>query len=274
MSRSGVYGLTDRVLTVSHAALSTDVHVEQRPDESATAAADADGTYRRLWPTAVILARHLCAHPELVRGKRVVELGAGSGAVGLVCAALGAAHVWITDVPGALPLVCDNLRRNESLHSSGAVSVAPCTWGERPHVDALLADGGAFDVVLSCEVVYKQEAATLEALLQTQQALLADVSDACVLLAYEFRSNLLDDFAYFGPAADAFEVEQISLRPYEGAPARPCRCHHARARARSRPPTTRPAARRTVRTPRALAAPRADTSFPRACCRRAGRARR
>ena len=54
----------------------------------------------RLWPLSLTLCRWLCAHPEIVRGKRVVELGAGFGALGLVCAALGAAHVGV-DAPRA-----------------------------------------------------------------------------------------------------------------------------------------------------------------------------
>lgn len=32
-----------------------------------------------------------------VAGKTVIELGSGTGLVGLVAAHLGAAHVWITD---------------------------------------------------------------------------------------------------------------------------------------------------------------------------------
>lgn len=213
-ARAGVYGITDRVLTIANAAQLCDVHVEQRPDESATD--ESDGTYRRLWPAAIVFCRYLCANPDLVRGKRVVELGAGGGLVGLVCAALGASHVCITDVPGALPQLEANLQRNPSLHSSGLVSVAPCTWGESAHTDALLAGGGRFDVVLSCEVIYKQDEEVLLALLETQDVLLATGPHALNLLIYEFRNNMVDDFAYFGPAGDRFDPEVIPLTEYEG----------------------------------------------------------
>ena len=37
-----------------------------------------------LWESAVGLARHLAAHPELVAGKTVLELGAGVGLPGTV----------------------------------------------------------------------------------------------------------------------------------------------------------------------------------------------
>ena len=216
MSRTGVFAISDRVLTITHAELSCDVHVEQRPDSPAKAlSSNSDGTYARLWPTAVVLSRYLCAHPELVRGKRVVELGAGGGAVGLVCAALGAQRVVITDVPAALQLLSDNLARNPELAASGRVSVAPCTWGDACHIGELLA-AGRFDVCVCCEVVYKQEEEVLLALAETQDRLLAEEAGAEVLLAYEFRSNLLEDYAYFGAANELFELDQIRLREYEG----------------------------------------------------------
>ena len=139
---------------LSHAAQSADVFVEQRLSDSAQSASDADGTYRRLWATSVTFARYLWMHPELVRGKRVVELGAGSGAIGLVCAALGASHVCITDVPGALPLIDSNVQRNPRL-ASGSISIAPCVWGHRSQIHEIVAKSGAFDVVVACEVIYK-----------------------------------------------------------------------------------------------------------------------
>jgi predicted nicotinamide N-methyase len=50
------------------------------------------------WPSAIVLARVLARHPALVRGKDVLELGAGLGAVGMAAAALGADAATLTDV--------------------------------------------------------------------------------------------------------------------------------------------------------------------------------
>lgn len=55
----------------------------------------------RLWNGGVALARHFERHADLVRGKRVLELGCGAAAPGLVAALLGARDVVVTDFPDA-----------------------------------------------------------------------------------------------------------------------------------------------------------------------------
>ena len=60
------------------------------------------GTSSVIWPIAMVLGRHLCRNPALMRGKRCVELGSGTGMCGLVAAAVGAARVLLTDTAEAL----------------------------------------------------------------------------------------------------------------------------------------------------------------------------
>lgn len=204
--------LKDRLIELDHPALDGVVCVEQRPD--APFLDEADGTCRRIWPTAVVLGRFLCANSGLLKGKRVLEIGAGSGFVGIVCAALGAELVVITDMPEAMPLIETNVQRNISL-VKGQVEVMPCTWGVTKHENALLERaGGKFDVVLACEVVYKQEAPVLHALARTQRSLVID--NGLAMTAYEFRGELFDDMAYFDAVNALFECEVISLRTFEG----------------------------------------------------------
>ena len=221
------------------------IHVEQNID--GTLEEVADGTNRRMWPTAPVLARFLAQHPESIRGKRVCEvpcacgtraplavwsrsahrkvrvyrtlicaqLGSGSGAVGMACAALGAQHVVITDVEEALPLCRDNVQRNAEL-LAGRCDVLPCRWGDVGQIEALLAanDGRAFDVVIACEVVYKQCEEVLLALASTQEQLTKP--GGVTLLAYEYRGEFFDDMVYFDAANERFECTPLSLRPYEG----------------------------------------------------------
>ena len=50
-----------------------------------------------VWKGGELLARELLAHPDIVRGMRVVEVGTGTGIVGLAAAAAGARAVTLTD---------------------------------------------------------------------------------------------------------------------------------------------------------------------------------
>lgn len=60
------------------------------------------------WPGGLALAQHLQAHPEAVAGRRVLDLGTGSGLVALAALRAGAAHVVATD-PDPLAAVAARL---------------------------------------------------------------------------------------------------------------------------------------------------------------------
>jgi predicted nicotinamide N-methyase len=49
------------------------------------------------WGAGQALARHVLDHPELVRGKTVVDFGAGSGVLAIAAARAGAAHAVAVD---------------------------------------------------------------------------------------------------------------------------------------------------------------------------------
>lgn len=50
------------------------------------------------WSGGLALAQHLCAHPDKVRGKRVLDLGAGGGVVAITAAQAGAAQVTAAEI--------------------------------------------------------------------------------------------------------------------------------------------------------------------------------
>lgn len=65
------------------------------------------------WPGGQALARHLLDHPELVRAKRVVDLGAGGAVEGIAAMRAGAAWVRAVDVdPVAAAAAAINAERN------------------------------------------------------------------------------------------------------------------------------------------------------------------
>jgi len=65
------------------------------------------------WPGGLALARHLLAHPELVAGKQVVDVGTGSGVCGIVALRQGAASCTGVDLdPFARAAAAVNARAN------------------------------------------------------------------------------------------------------------------------------------------------------------------
>lgn len=198
----------DACISFADAASGVELELEQRPQAGAATRRTADGTNLKVWPATLTFGRWLCARPAEVRGRTVVELGAGSGAAGMICAALGATQVWITDVPDALPLVEDNISRNQL---QTVCRAHQCTWGSAQDVRALRHAAGtrAFDVIIASELLYKQAPETFDALLWTMRQL--SHARTKVYVCYEFRGELFDDMHFFTSALESFDVDTISL---------------------------------------------------------------
>jgi predicted nicotinamide N-methyase len=72
------------------------------------------GTGLVTWDGAVVLAKYLDKHRDLVHDRSVLELGAGTGLSGIATAVLGASRVLLTD----LEYTVENLRRNIDLNAA------------------------------------------------------------------------------------------------------------------------------------------------------------
>lgn len=72
----------------------------------------------QMWPAAVILSRYLCRSPGVVRGRRVLEVGAGLGLCGLVAAHFATA-VTLSDFN---PVVLRALEGNLALNSRCSIN--------------------------------------------------------------------------------------------------------------------------------------------------------
>ncbi len=92
------------------------------------------------WGGGQVLARLVLDRPELVRGKRVLDFGAGSGIAGLAAARAGAARVTACDTdPAARAAIGHNAAQN-------GLSVDVCAQAPA-HADA-------WDVLLAGDVFY------------------------------------------------------------------------------------------------------------------------
>ncbi len=100
------------------------------------------------WAGGQALARYILDHPQVVAGRRVLDVASGSGLVAIAAAKAGAAEVTANDIdPYALAAVAMNATTN-------AVTVAVNAG------DLLDGDGGDADVILAGDAFYTVELAT------------------------------------------------------------------------------------------------------------------
>lgn len=92
------------------------------------------------WASGQVLAQWLLDHPEWVKGRRVLDFGAGSGVVAIAAALAGARSVIACDL--------DPAARSAALANAGlnGVSLEVCDdWREGGEVDLLLAADVLYD---------------------------------------------------------------------------------------------------------------------------------
>lgn len=98
------------------------------------------------WAGGAALARHVLDHPAAIAGRRVLDLGAGSGIVGIAAALAGARAVQAADIDPAARIAADlNARANHV-----DLTVLAC----EPTGDPLLSPPTDIELVLAGDVFY------------------------------------------------------------------------------------------------------------------------
>ncbi|MBA0786704.1 hypothetical protein Gotri_025985 [Gossypium trilobum] len=183
-----------------------------------------------VWDTSMVFAKFLeknCRKgrfcPSKLKGKRVIELGAGCGVAGFGMALLGC-DVVSTDQIEVVPLLRRNVERNTSrilqmnscsgalfsalliymiiLDSFGSIKVAELDWGNEDHIKAV---GPPFDYVIGTDVVYAEH--LVGPLLQTIIALSGPKTT--IMLGHEIRSTSVHE-QMFLTWKNFFEVKIVS----------------------------------------------------------------
>lgn len=113
-----------------------------------------DGTGLRVCCATLSLIRLLSRCRSLLTDKRVLELGCGTGVVGLSLLRLAAPSVLVlTDGnPSAVDLTRANVERNAS--ECSAVTCRRLLWSSRDDVELVREQYGAFDVIIGAELLY------------------------------------------------------------------------------------------------------------------------
>lgn len=114
----------------------------------------ADNLGLKTWASSYLLSKRLpqLPLPRLGPGARVLELGAGTGLVGLAVAGTWDVAVVLTDLPDIVPNLRRNVEANEGV-VGGRVEVAVLDWreGEGGGVE------GKFGLVVAADPIYEPE---------------------------------------------------------------------------------------------------------------------
>lgn len=151
-----------------------------------------------VWDAAVILCTFLELGAVQLQDRTVIELGAGTGLVGIVAAHLGA-DVTVTDREVALQFLESNVQDNISDDLRGRVRVKELTWG----VNLSKFEPASYDVILGADVVYLEE--TFPALLETLEYLSSE--QTTILLSCRIRYARDHDFLMM--LGSHFAVERV-----------------------------------------------------------------
>jgi predicted nicotinamide N-methyase len=101
----------------------------------------ADNLGLKTWASSYLLAKQLCSlqqHiPDLKPGAAILELGAGTGLVGMAAALVFKRHVILTDLPEIVPNLEQNARSNSEVMSSqgGSATAAVLDWTKPEEFD-------------------------------------------------------------------------------------------------------------------------------------------
>ena len=128
-----------------------------------------DNLGHKTWAASYMLAKRLpCVRKSLpissdaerTQGPslRVLELGAGTGLVGIAAAAIFGTHVDLTDLPEICENLAFNCQKNESVihEHGGSSSVFPLDWSYLPPEEDL-SIGDKYDVILAADSLYSPQ---------------------------------------------------------------------------------------------------------------------
>jgi len=175
----------------------------------------AGTTGLRTWEAALHLASYLCsdqiAATSYIEGKHVVELGAGTGFLSILCAKhLQAKYVTSTDGDeGVIDALKENLFYNDA---ETEVSTGVVRWGwalKDTLIDYETENHGTVDTVIGADVTYDK--AVIPALVATIRNIFEKWPEANVLISATIRNE--QTFAAFERACgkSAFQVQDVDF---------------------------------------------------------------
>eukprot|EP00316_Scyphosphaera_apsteinii_P008991 CAMPEP_0119322392 /NCGR_PEP_ID=MMETSP1333-20130426/58069_1 /TAXON_ID=418940 /ORGANISM="Scyphosphaera apsteinii, Strain RCC1455" /LENGTH=244 /DNA_ID=CAMNT_0007329617 /DNA_START=185 /DNA_END=920 /DNA_ORIENTATION=- len=164
---------------------------------------EADWTRGKIWSGGDLLARLLLETPQLVTGRRVLELGSGTGVAGLAAAVAGAKKVLLTDQ--TISQARDNVLLNPSI--APLIELRELSWGSAQVEEIALL---SWHVVLAADCVYPTSTTALPALLDTVHNTIG--VNGMALLTYIERSVRVTRTLQVAMREFGFACERRALR--------------------------------------------------------------
>ncbi|XP_062975758.1 EEF1A lysine methyltransferase 3 [Elgaria multicarinata webbii] len=144
------------------------------------------GVAAPVWEAALTLCEYFEAQKLNFWGKKVIELGAGTGIVGILASLLGG-DVTITDLPVALKQIEENVHRNLPMKCMARARVCALSWGldhkEFPK---------NYDFILGADIVYLKD--TYPLLIRTLQHLCG--AQSTIYLSSKMRQEHSTEFFF------------------------------------------------------------------------------
>nr|DBA32824.1 TPA: hypothetical protein GDO54_000585 [Pyxicephalus adspersus] len=135
------------------------------------------GVAAPVWEAALNLCSYFEEQKLNFKGKKIIELGAGTGVVGILLSLLGG-DVTLTDLPHTLPQIQKNVAAN--VPDGHSLNVCALSWG----LDQTKFPQD-YDFVIGADIVYLKE--TYDYLLQTLQHL--SCSSTTIFLSSKMRAE-------------------------------------------------------------------------------------
>ncbi|XP_042495998.1 EEF1A lysine methyltransferase 3 [Macadamia integrifolia] len=185
----------------------------------------SEGIPFKLWPAAKSLVNHLdkyrldpssspltlifSAFSNVSQNSplRILELGSGTGLVGITAAATLGASVTLTDLPYVVPNLQFNVDANCNTLTlnGGTINVAALRWGEAEDMESI---GREFDLLLASDVVYQDH--LFDPLLKTLQFYLRNNT---VFVMAHLKRWKKKDSVFFKKARKLFDIDMIHSDP-------------------------------------------------------------
>eukprot|EP01033_Poteriospumella_lacustris_P008753 gene8752-6291_t len=174
------------------------------------------GTGLTIWDGSIVLAKYLEANPAIVGNKAVLEVGSGTGIVGIVAGLMGANRSVVTDLQYTLKNLQHNVDKNKP-HSEASynVDVMELDWFNAATYPTTTRDENGseknWDVILGADIVWIEE--LILPLVNTLVAIAGFQTD--VYVAHQTRSKFSDKI-FFTNMEKHFTAHRLFFEVPEG----------------------------------------------------------